>query len=136
MILTNDGDLIQRMMKGAEKHEKEYVVKVDKELTTEFVENMSRGVYLKDLERTTRPCPVTMEGKYTFRIVLTQGMNRQIRRMCETFGYKVKALRRVRIMSVELGKMKTGESRVLTGSECAKLYTAVGMRVPPEFLTK
>lgn len=136
MILTNDGDLIQRMMKGAEKHEKEYVVKVDKELTEEFVENMSRGVYLKDLDRTTRPCPVIMEGKYTFRIVLTQGMNRQIRRMCEAFGYKVKALRRVRIMSVELGKMKTGESRVLTGLECAKLYTAVGMQVPPEFLTK
>ena len=136
LILTNDGDLIQRMMKGAEKHEKEYVVKVDKELTTEFVENMSQGVYLKDLDRTTRPCPVTVEGKYTFRIVLTQGMNRQIRRMCEAFGYKVKALRRVRIMSVELGKMKTGESRVLTGSECAKLYTAVGMQVPPEFLTK
>lgn len=133
MILTNDGELIQRMMKGAEKHEKEYIVKVDKELTSEFIENMSNGVYLKELARTTRPCPVIMEGKYTFRIVLTQGMNRQIRRMCETFGYKVKALKRVRIMSVELGKMKTGESRVLTKAECAQLYRAVGMQVPREF---
>ncbi len=134
MILTNDGDLIQRMMKGAEKHEKEYVVKVEKELTQEFIENMSKGVYLKELDRTTRPCQVIMEGKYTFRIVLTQGMNRQIRRMCETFGYKVKALKRVRIMSVELGKLNVGQSRVLTPQECAKLYTAVGMQIPREFI--
>lgn len=134
MLLTNDGDLIQRMMKGAEKHEKEYVVKVDKELTTEFIENMGKGVYLKELERTTRPCPVIMEGKYTFRIVLTQGMNRQIRRMCETFGYRVKALKRVRIMNIELGKMKAGESRVLTKQECIALYKAVGMNVPAELL--
>lgn len=134
MILTNDGDLIQRMMKGIEKHEKEYVVKVDKELTAEFIEKMGSGVYLKELDRTTRPCPVTMEGKYTFRIILTQGMNRQIRRMCENFGYKVKALKRVRIMNVELGKMKPGESRVLTKTECATLYRLAGMQVPAELL--
>ena len=134
MILTNDGDLIQRMMKGIEKHEKEYVVKVDKELTAEFIEKMGSGVYLKELDRTTRPCPVTMEGKYTFRIILTQGMNRQTRRMCENFGYKVKALKRVRIMNVELGKMKPGESRVLTKTECATLYRLAGMQVPAELL--
>lgn len=130
MLLTNDGELIQRMMKGSQMHEKEYVVKVDREVTEEFAENMSRGVYLKELERTTRPCRVVVEGKYTFRIVLTQGMNRQIRRMCETFGYKVKALKRVRIMSIELGKLTPGESRVLTGKECAQLYQSVGMKVP------
>lgn len=134
MILTNDGELIQRMMKGSQKHEKEYVVKVHKELTEEFIENMGKGVYLEDLDRTTRPCPVIMEGKYTFRIVLTQGMNRQIRRMCETFGYKVKALRRVRIMNIELGKMKAGESRILTKQESAMLYKSVGMPVPAELL--
>ena len=134
MILTNDGDLIQRMMKGAEKHEKEYVVKVHKELTEEFIENMRKGVYLEELDRTTRPCPVVMEGKYTFRIVLTQGMNRQIRRMCETFGYKVKALKRVRIMNVELGKLKPGQSRILTKQESSTLYRAVGMSVPAELL--
>lgn len=134
MLLTNDGDLIQRMMKGSQAHEKEYVVKVNKELTEEFIENMSKGVYLEELKRTTRPCPVTLEGKYTFRIVLTQGMNRQIRRMCETFGYKVKTLKRERIMNVELGKMKAGESRILTKQESIALYRAVGMQVPNEFL--
>ena len=134
MLLTNDGDLIQRMMKGSEVHEKEYVVKVHKELTEEFIRDMGQGVYLEELKRTTKPCQVTMEGKYTFRIVLTQGMNRQIRRMCETFGYKVKALKRVRIMSVELGTLKSGESRVLTPQECARLYRAVGMQIPGEFL--
>lgn len=134
MILTNDGDLIQRMMKGAEKHEKEYVVKVHKELTEEFIGDMSKGVYLEELDRTTRPCTVTMEGKYTFRIVLTQGMNRQIRRMCESFGYKVKSLRRVRIMNIELGKMKAGESRLLTKQECVTLYKSVGMSVPEELI--
>jgi 23S rRNA pseudouridine2604 synthase len=95
---------------------------------------MGKGVYLEELKRTTKPCQIAMEGKYTFRIVLTQGMNRQIRRMCETFGYKVKALKRVRIMSVELGTLKSGESRVLTPQECIQLYRAVGMQVPGEFL--
>ena len=136
MILTNDGELIQRMMKGVERHEKEYVVKVEKELTQTFIDDMASGVYLKELNRTTRPCRVIMEGKYTFRIVLTQGMNRQIRRMCETLGYKVKALKRVRIMSVELGKLNIGQSRVLSPQECYTLYTAVGMKVPSEFMAR
>ena len=136
MLLTNDGDLIQRMMRGSEAHEKEYVVKVNKELTEEFIHNMGNGVYLEELKRTTKPCPVIMEGKYTFRIVLTQGMNRQIRRMCETFGYKVKALKRVRIMNVEIGNLKSGESRVLTQQECVRLYRAVGMQVPGGELAK
>ena len=95
---------------------------------------MQKGVYLEELDRTTKPCPVIMEGKYTFRIVLTQGMNRQIRRMCENFGYKVKALKRVRIMNIELGKMKPGESRILTKQESSTLYRAVGMSVPAELL--
>ncbi len=134
MLLTNDGDLIQRMMKGSGVHEKEYVVKVNKELTEEFIQNMSCGVYLEDLKRSTKPCTVKMEGKYTFRIILTQGMNRQIRRMCETFGYKVKALKRVRIMNIKIGQLKSGESRVLTPQECVEIYQAVGMQVPSEFL--
>lgn len=134
MLLTNDGELIQRMMKGSGVHEKEYVVKVDKEITEEFLEAMSQGVFLKELDRTTKPCKVTVEGKYTFRIILTQGMNRQIRRMCESLGYKVSALKRVRIMSIQLGKLRSGESRVLTGEECIALYRAVGLPVPGEFM--
>ena len=122
LIMTNDGDLINRMMRGANGHEKEYVVKVDKELTEEFRAEMEQGIYLSELEQTTRPCKVTIEGKYTFRIVLTQGLNRQIRRMCEALGYQVKSLKRVRIVNVLLGNLKPGEYRELTAEERKVLY--------------
>ncbi len=122
LIMTNDGDLINDMMRGANGHEKEYVVKVDKELTDEFCASMQQGIYLPDLERTTRPCQVSVEGKYTFRIVLTQGLNRQIRRMCEALGYQVKSLKRVRVVNIELGNLKPGEYRELTSSERSVLY--------------
>lgn len=122
LLMTNDGDLIERMMRGANGHEKEYVVKVDKELTEEFITSMSGGLYLPGLERTTRPCQVTAEGKYTFRIILTQGLNRQIRRMCEVKGYQVKSLKRVRVVNVELGRLKPGEYRELSDEERKELY--------------
>ena len=122
LIMTNDGDLINDMMRGANGHEKEYIVKVDKELTDEFQERMEQGIYLPELERITRPCKVTIEGKYTFRIVLTQGLNRQIRRMCEALGYQVNSLKRVRVVNVELGKLKPGEHRELTAEEKKTLY--------------
>lgn len=122
MIMTNDGELIQRMMKGANRHEKEYVVKVDKEITDRFLEDMSKGVYLKELDETTRPCEIAKIGKFTFKIILTQGLNRQIRRMCESFGYKVKSLTRTRIMNIELKGLKTGEYRELKGEELFGLY--------------
>jgi len=128
MLLTNDGDLIQKLMKGANGHEKEYVVKVSKEITPEFVEKMQQGIYLKELNQTTRPCKVVTEGKYTFRIVLTQGLNRQIRRMCEALGYQVKSLKRVRIMNLHLQNLKPGESRFLTKEEIEDLYQSVGMK--------
>lgn len=122
LLMTNDGDLIERMMRGANGHEKEYVVKVDKELTEEFITSISGGLYLPGLERTTRPCQVTAEGKYTFRIILTQGLNRQIRRMCEVQGYQVKSLKRVRVVNVELGRLKPGEYRELSDEERKELY--------------
>ncbi len=122
LIMTNDGELIQNMMRGANGHEKEYVVKVHKELTEAFRTAMEQGVYLQELGRTTRPCQVLIEGKYTFRIVLTQGLNRQIRRMCEVLGYQVKSLKRVRVVNVELGSLKPGEYREVTGEERRKLY--------------
>lgn len=128
MIMTNDGELIQRMMKGANRHEKEYVVKVDRELTDSFLDDMSKGVYLKELNEMTRPCELEKIGKYTFKIILTQGLNRQIRRMCESFGYKVRSLTRVRIMNIELKGLKTGEYRELKGEELSNLYRLCGMK--------
>lgn len=128
MIMTNDGELIQRMMKGANRHEKEYVVKVDRELTDSFLDDMSKGVYLKELNKMTRPCELEKIGKYTFKIILTQGFNRQIRRMCESFGYKVMSLTRVRIMNIELKGLKTGEYRELKGEELSNLYRLCGMK--------
>ncbi|MBQ8231548.1 MAG: pseudouridine synthase [Lachnospiraceae bacterium] len=133
LLLTNDGKLIDAMMRGANRHEKEYVVKVDKEITEEFLETMSAGIYLKELERTTRPCQVKAEGKFTFRIILTQGLNRQIRRMCEACGYEVKKLKRVRIMNISLDRIPYGKYRELTESEMEQLYTLAGLK-PQETL--
>ena len=122
LLLTNDGDLINAMMRGANRHEKEYVVKVDKKITPDFLSDMEKGVYLKELELTTRPCEIREIGPYTFQIILTQGVNRQIRRMCETLGYQVKSLKRIRVMSIRLDGLKPGEYRELNSSEMEQLY--------------
>lgn len=127
LLLTNDGELIDAMMRGANGHEKEYIVKVDKEITASFLIQMAEGVYLRELEVTTRPCEVTQVGKYTFKIVLTQGLNRQIRRMCREFGFEVKELKRVRVMNVLLGNLKPGAYRELTGPERDELYRRAGL---------
>ena len=122
LLLTNDGDLINAMMRGANRHEKEYVVKVDKKITPDFLSDMEKGVHLKELELTTRPCEIREIGPYTFQIILTQGVNRQIRRMCETHGYQVKSLKRIRVMSIRLDGLKPGEYRELNSSEMEQLY--------------
>lgn len=122
LLLTNDGDLIDSLMRGANRHEKEYVVKVKSEITDEFLQEMSRGVYLSELDKTTRPCQVERLGKFTFRIILTQGLNRQIRRMCQALGYEVHSLKRVRVANVTLGGLKPGEYRILKGKELEELY--------------
>ena len=131
LIMTNDGDLINGMMRARFEHEKEYKVTVDREITEEFIEKMSQGVRIVDKEKAldtiTRPCKLEKIGKYTFSIVLTQGLNRQIRRMCQTLGYKVKRLVRVRIMNIELGGLKSGAYREITGEELKKLYQDVGL---------
>ncbi len=126
LIMTNDGDLIDRMMRARNYHEKEYIVKVNNAVTDDFIHKMSNGVYLEELEVTTRSCTVTKVGEYTFRIILTQGLNRQIRRMCASLGYKVESLMRVRVMNVELGNLKPGEYRRITGDELSKLYWLAG----------
>ncbi len=130
LILTNDGHLINAMMKGANKHEKEYEVVVDKKITGDFLNRMANGVYLEELDKTTRGCKISRTGPDAFRIILTQGLNRQIRRMCEALGYKVKKLKRVRVMTVNLSdySLKPGKFVALSDAEMAKLYKAAGIK--------
>ena len=128
LLLTNDGDLIQAMMRGANKHEKEYLVRVDREITNDFLEKMSQGIYLKEIDVKTRECTVEKTGKYTFRIILTQGVNRQIRRMCEVCGYQVRILKRIRVMHVTLGNLKPGEYIELSNADVTRLYKDCGIR--------
>lgn len=127
LLMTNDGDLIDKLMRGANRHEKEYVVKVNKEITPEFLQSLQDGVYLKELEKKTRPCEAQMAGKFTFQIVLTQGLNRQIRRMCQALGYEVKQLKRVRVNNITLGRLIPGQCRELSAEERTELYQSVGM---------
>ena len=120
LLMTNNGDIINRMMRAANYHEKEYKVTVDQEITPEFIEKMSSGVPI--LDTVTRPCRVEKIGKYTFSIILTQGLNRQIRRMCEALGYQVRDLVRVRVMNIRLGSLKEGQYRKVTDEELEELY--------------
>ena len=120
LLMTNNGDIINKMMRAANKHEKEYKVTVDKEITEDFLKKMAVGVPI--LDTVTRPCPVKKIGKYTFSIILTQGLNRQIRRMCEALGYEVKDLLRVRVMNITLDGLKDGQYRKLTDQELNELY--------------
>lgn len=126
LIMTNDGELINRMMRARYRHEKEYVVTVDRPVTEEFLDRMAGGVHIRDrekgLDEVTRPCQVSGKGKYTFSMILTQGLNRQIRRMCQALGYQVLRLVRVRIMNIELGALKPGEYRKLDEQELMELY--------------
>ena len=115
ILLTNDGDIVNTVLRAENEHEKEYIVTVDRPLTPEFLAGMARGVPV--LGTVTSPCSLTQVGRNTFRIVLTQGLNRQIRRMCEHFGYTVRRLQRVRIMHLRLGDLPLGRWRNLTSVE-------------------
>jgi len=128
LLLSNDGDLIQAMMKGANRHEKEYLVRVNKEITPEFLERMSRGVYLEELDITTRECEVKKQDKFVLRMVLTQGVNRQIKRMCRACGYHVRSLKRIRVMHVTLGDLRPGEYRELGSADVERLYRDCGLK--------
>lgn len=121
LLMTNNGDILNKIMRAGNYHEKEYLVTVDKEITAEFLKKMASGVYLEELDVTTRPCRVEMAGRKQFRIVLTQGLNRQIRRMCSACHYRVTRLVRVRIMNLELGELKPGEYRSVSRREYARL---------------
>lgn len=126
LIMTNRGDLVNGIMRSRYDHEKEYVVTVHRPITQRFLDGMSAGVPM--LGTVTKPCVTERLGKYRFRIVITEGLNRQIRRMCEHFGYVVTELKRVRIMDIELGDLPDGQWRMATGAEVDSLLRYAGMR--------
>ena len=119
LLMTNDGQLMNEILKAANYHEKEYVVTVDRPVTMDFLRKMSEGVEI--LDTVTRPCKVKKTGARTFHIILTQGLNRQIRRMCEALGYRVRDLTRIRVMNIRLGSLAPGSCREITGEELMEL---------------
>lgn len=121
ILMTNNGDISNLIQKAREGHEKEYIVTVDRPVTESFLRQMREGVYLEDLNRHTRPCEVQKSGRSQFHIILTEGMNRQIRRMCQALGYKVKTLKRIRVMNILLGDLAPGRYRSLTEEEIREL---------------
>lgn len=125
LVLTNDGDLIEEMMRGANGHEKEYIVRVNKTVMPADLKTMSHGIYLEELGVTTKQCRTRKLGEKTFRIVLTQGLNRQIRRMCGALGYRVVSLKRVRVANLTLGDLPEGQYREVTKEELDELWKAL-----------
>lgn len=123
ILLTNDGDIVNKILRSRNNHEKEYYVTVDKPITTDFIHKMSNGLPI--LDTVTRKCKVEKVGNYQFKIILTQGLNRQIRRMCELLNYEVKKLKRTRIMSIKLEGIQQGKWRHLTPEELKTLLQQV-----------
>jgi 23S rRNA pseudouridine2604 synthase len=123
IFLTNDGDIVNKILRAGNNHEKEYIVTVDKPINKEFIARMGSGI--KILGTITKECFVQKESDYVFRIILTQGLNRQIRRMCEALGYKVRKLERVRIMNVELKDLKIGQWRYLSDEELKEINNLI-----------
>lgn len=130
IMLTSDGDIVNKILRAGNNHEKEYIVRVDKPITEGFINGMSNGVRI--LGTITKKCRVEMLTKYTFRIILTEGMNRQIRRMCEAFGYHVLKLKRIRIMNMHLGDLPTGAWRYLTPEELESLNKLIKHSIKTE----
>ncbi|MGG1215403.1 23S rRNA pseudouridine(2604) synthase RluF [Micromonospora provocatoris] len=120
LLLTNDGDIVNKILRAENHHEKEYIVQVDKPITDQFIKKMSAGVDI--LDTTTLPCHVEKISDKVFKIILEQGLNRQIRRMCSALDYSVKRLQRVRIMNIKLGNLKVGQWRDLTDRERTELF--------------
>lgn len=123
IFLTNDGDIVNKILRAGNNHEKEYIVKVDKPITPEFIKKMGNGVPI--LDTVTQKCFVQQESSNSFRIILTQGLNRQIRRMCEVLGYTVEKLKRIRIMNISLNGIKLGEWRYLTPAEMKVIHASI-----------
>ena len=125
LLLTNNGEIVNKMMRSGNRHEKEYIVTVDKPVSESFVRGLAGGVPLVELGVTTRKCHVKKIGKNQLKIILTQGYNRQIRRMCEYFGYRVRKLERVRIMNISLGDLEVGKYRAVTDLEYRQLQSLI-----------
>ena len=125
LLLTNNGDIVNKMMRSGNMHEKEYIVTVNRPVTESFLHGLANGVPLVELNTTTRKCHVKQVGKKEFKIILTQGLNRQIRRMCEYFGYRVQKLVRTRIMNIELGDLPAGTYRNVTPEEYRQLQSLI-----------
>ena len=123
ILLTNDGDIVNKILRSENNHEKEYIVKVNKPLTSDFINSMKSGV--KILNQVTKPCKVTKINEFSFKIILTQGINRQIRRMCESLNYRVVYLKRIRILNIKLGNLEVGKYRHLTNKELSELFTLI-----------
>jgi len=123
IFLTSDGDIVNKILRAENAHDKEYLVTVNKPLSGQFAELMAKGIPM--LGTVTKPCKVSIQGRFVFRIILTQGLNRQIRRMCEHLGYEVTKLKRTRIMNVHLGELKPGQWRDLTRAEMTAIHQAV-----------
>lgn len=128
LLLTNQGELTNSLLKASNYHEKEYIVKVNKEIEEDFIVRMQNGIYLHELGVKTRKCKVKKLNKNTFSITLTQGLNRQIRRMCASLGMKVQKLNRVRIVNIKLEGLAVGEYRNLRDDEVKKLYKELGLK--------
>ncbi|MUU79475.1 23S rRNA pseudouridine(2604) synthase RluF [Winogradskyella endarachnes] len=124
ILLTDDGDIVNKILRASNNHEKEYIVTVDIPISQTFIERMAGGIYLEDLGKRTKKCVVKKIDKFTFSIILTQGLNRQIRRMCEYLNYEVQTLKRVRIMNIKLD-MPIGKYRELTKDEFATLQDLI-----------
>lgn len=123
IFLTNDGDIVNKILRAGNNHEKEYIVTVDKTITPDFVKRMGNGI--KILDTITQKCYVKQQGKYVFKIILTQGLNRQIRRMCEALNYHVTKLVRTRIMNITLSGIEPGKWRYLTQNEIDEINKSV-----------
>ncbi|SDD15839.1 23S rRNA pseudouridine2604 synthase [Paenibacillus sp. UNCCL117] len=124
ILMTNDGDIVNKVLRSENEHEKEYIVTVDRPVTAVFLQGMASGVRI--LGTTTKPCKISRIDERTFRIILTQGLNRQIRRMCSAFGYEVRRLKRVRIMNIRLASLPVGKWRELTETELSELLRLIG----------
>jgi 23S rRNA pseudouridine2604 synthase len=119
IFMTNDGDIVNKILRSKNNHEKEYIVTVDKKITSQFIKKMRNGVPI--LNTVTKKCRVGRIDNHTFSITLTEGLNRQIRRMCNYFDYEVKTLKRIRVMNIELGNLKVGKYRSFTSTEIKEL---------------
>lgn len=134
IFLTNDGDIVNKILRAGNNHEKEYIVTVNKQITSEFIQKMSNGIPI--LGTITKKCSAQKLSDFTFKIILTQGLNRQIRRMCEYLDYEVSKLKRIRIMNVSIGNLELGQWRELTSEEMQQINTMIKSSLKTEEASK